>query len=184
MGQESTVADPLWVFAYGSLMWRPGFEYAERVRGRMDGFHRCFCMSSIHYRGTEDAPGLVLALDPEDGAACEGIVYQARDPSAVLAYLRERELISYAYKEEWHWADLADGRRVQAVAYVMNQTHTQYCGRLSLEAQADVIARATGTMGPNCDYLFLTVAHLADMGCPDETLIQLEALVRARMAAA
>ncbi len=180
MEQESNHSDPLWVFAYGSLMWRPGFDYAERVRGRLDGFLRSFCMTSIHYRGTEENPGLVLALDPEPTAACEGILYRATDAVETLAYLRERELISYAYEETWQSADLEDGRTVRAVTYIMNRTHAQYCGRLPLAEQADIIARSVGTMGPNRDYLYSTVAHLAEMGCPDTDLVELERLVRAR----
>ena len=166
-----------------SLMWRPGFDHVGRVRARMDGFRRAFCMWSIHYRGTEDRPGLVLALDPEPGASCEGIGYEvsaeARD--TVLDYLRERELVSYAYNETWHEMELADGRRVKAVTYVMNQTHAQYCGRIGLENQADIIARSAGTMGPNSDYLFSTVAHLQEMGCPDPEMEALERAVRARV---
>lgn len=180
MTLESTLDGDLWVFAYGSLMWRPGFDHVERVRGRMDGFHRCFCMTSIHYRGTQDAPGLVLALDPEAGATCEGILYRVGGDSAadVLEYLRERELISYAYEEAWEEAVLADGRRVRAVTYVMNQGHEQYCGRLPLARQAEIIAAAAGTMGPNCDYLYSTVTHLEEMGCPDAEMQKLDALVR------
>ena len=184
MGHESAQSDPLWVFAYGSLMWRPGFEHAERVRGRLDGFRRAFCMSSIHYRGSEDDPGLVLALDPDPEASCEGIVYRVQDRDGVLAYLRERELISYAYNEDWPEAVLADGRRVTCVAYVMNTDHAQYCGHLPLDEQAAIITRASGTMGPNRDYLFSTVAHLNDMGCPDPDLVALEARVRAMIAEA
>lgn len=178
MGHGSNDHDPLWVFAYGSLMWRPGFDHVERVRGRLTGFRRSFCMTSIHYRGTETDPGLVLALDPDAGAACEGIVYRAADGAAVLEYLRERELISYAYDEVWRDAILEDGRSVSAVAYVMNTSHAQYCGHIPLPAQAEIIARAAGTMGPNRDYLFATNAHLHEIGCPDEELDRLEALVR------
>lgn len=183
MKQESDDTGPLWVFAYGSLMWRPGFDHVGRVRARMDGFRRAFCMWSIHYRGTEDRPGLVLALDPEPGASCEGIGYEVAPDrrGAVLDYLRERELVSYAYNETWHEMALADGRRVQAVAYVMNQTHAQYCGRIPLEAQAEIIAQSAGTMGPNADYLFSTVAHLQEMGCPDPEMEALERAVRVRL---
>ncbi|MEX2518485.1 MAG: gamma-glutamylcyclotransferase, partial [Paracoccaceae bacterium] len=88
-------ARDLWVFAYGSLMWKPGFEHAERVRARLPGYVRRFCLDSITYRGTPDFPGLVLALDEEPGAFCEGVAYRA--PSAlrddVHEYLRARELV-------------------------------------------------------------------------------------------
>ena len=174
-------SDDLWVFAYGSLMWKPGFEVAERVRGRIDGYHRSFCMWSIHHRGTEDDPGLVLALDPADGASCEGLCFRvaAQNADAVLAYLRERELISSAYLEVIAPVALADGRSVKAVAYVMDQNHVQYTGALSLERQAHVIAAGEGGMGRNDDYLYSTVAHLDELGCPDPDLSQLASMVRA-----
>lgn len=182
MAGESDDNADLWVFAYGSLMWRPGFEYAARVRGRLDGFRRAFCMTSIHYRGTVEAPGLVLALDPEPGAACEGIVYcvAAAARAEVLAYLRARELISYAYAEGWHPVILDGGGTVSAVTYVMNQAHEQYCGHLPLDAQADIIAARSGTMGSNADYLYATVDHLAEMNCLEPDLATLADMVRAR----
>jgi len=180
MTQDSAFSDDLWVFAYGSLMWRPGFDYATRERARMEGYHRCFCMSSIHYRGTPEAPGLVLALDPEAGAVCEGIAYRVLPESRdiVLSYLRERELISSAYREVFAPMVLSSGHRVEAVTYVMDQAHEQYCGRLTLDEQAEIIARSHGKMGPNADYLFETAAHLQEIGCPDPDLSALDAMVR------
>ena len=90
--------DALWVFAYGSLVWNPGFNVAEQHIGKVAGFARSFCMSSIHHRGTVEQPGLVLALDAKDGASCEGVALRSADPSdVVLDMLRERELVSSAY---------------------------------------------------------------------------------------
>ena len=181
MLMEHDIPDPLWIFAYGSLMWKPGFGVAERARGVLSGYHRCFCMRSIHHRGTERAPGLVLALDPDANGRCEGVALRGSvaDAAGVLAYLRERELISSAYREAVVEIDLADGRRARALAYVMDQDHEQYCGRLSQEEQAAIIARAVGGMGTNRDYLFATVAHLAEMGCLDPDLADLAERVRA-----
>ena len=90
-----------WVFGYGSLLWNPGFEPVEKVRATLHGYHRSFCMLSIHHRGTDDDPGLVLALDEAD-AQCTGLALKVRDDQAddVLQYLRERELISSAYVEK------------------------------------------------------------------------------------
>ena len=92
-------AHELWVFAYGSLMWRPGFPHLESCRARLDGYHRAFCISSTHHRGNAKRPGLVLGLDR--GGACEGVVYRvaADQAGGVLTYLRERELISGVYCE-------------------------------------------------------------------------------------
>ena len=177
---QEPLPDPLWVFAYGSLMWKPGFEYADRQRARVSGFHRCFCMRSIHHRGTEEEPGLVLALDPDPDGRCEGVAFRIEkaDAQQTVAYLRERELISSAYQEAVAEITLANGSTAPSLAYVMDQSHVQYCGRLSLSEQAEIIARAKGGMGRNSDYLFSTVEHLQQMGCPDPDLSDLAQAVR------
>ena len=161
--------DTLWVFGYGSLIWDPGFTVSEQEIARLEGFHRSFCMWSIHHRGTENDPGLVLALDAAE-TFCDGVAFRAAEPEAALEYLRERELVSSAYLEEWHDITLRDGRRVSAVCYVINRDHVQYCGDLSLERQAQVIARAVGGRGPNTEYLFNTAKHINDLGLPDADL--------------
>lgn len=170
----------LWVFGYGSLIWNPGFAHARAEVARLSGWHRSFCMTSIHYRGTVDAPGLVLALDRAEGGHCDGVAFLVPPEArlATLAYLRDRELISYAYSEEWLDVDLASGNRVQALAYVINRGHGQYSGALPLETQAQVIARSCGERGPNCDYLFATTDHLAKLGIADTDLDWLSARVR------
>lgn len=180
MEQEPPKTDDLWVFAYGSLMWKPGFDVAERARARLDGYRRGFCMWSIHHRGTIDEPGLVLALDPDPDASCEGmgLRVEREDRDAVLAYLRERELVSSAYLEHFERIALSDGRQVEAVVYVMDTGHTQYTGTLSLSHQAEVIARSVGGMGPNDAYLFATLDHLTQMGCPDAEMEEIARLVR------
>lgn len=176
----------LWVFGYGSLLWEPGFAFDERVRARLDGWHRSFCMRSIHHRGSEAEPGLVLALDADAGAVCDGVAFAVAPghAGATLAYLRERELISSAYLERWLPLMLADGRRIEALAYVIDPDHVQYCGGLPLEEQAAIIARAEGGRGANRDYLWNTVAHLAELGIRDGDLDWLAARVRALRAGA
>ena len=161
--------DTLWVFGYGSLIWDPGFAVSEQEIARLEGFHRSFCMWSIHHRGTQEDPGLVLALDAAE-TFCDGVAFRAAEPEAALEYLRERELVSSAYLEEWHDVTLRDGRRVSAVCYVINRDHVQYCGDLTLERQAQVIASAVGGRGPNTEYLFNTAKHINDLGLPDADL--------------
>lgn len=170
----------MWVFGYGSLMWEPGFAWEERVLARLTGWHRSFCMRSIHHRGTEARPGLVLALDAAEAALCQGVAYgvAADRAEATLGYLRERELISSAYLEKRLPVALADGRRVEAVTYVIDPDHVQYCGGLPLEEQARIIARATGGRGPNRDYLWNTAAHLHELGIADPDLDWLADRVR------
>lgn len=163
---------PLWVFGYGSLVWNPGFAWSARHLAVLKGYRRSFCMLSIHHRGTVERPGLVLALDAAEGAECHGVAFEIAPQIAeeTLEYLRARELISAAYLEETHPLTLDDGRVVEAVVYVIDPAHEQYCGALTLEDQAQRIAGAVGGRGPNCDYLHQTAEHLAALGLPDAEL--------------
>lgn len=174
------MADALWVFGYGSLIWNPGFPVAEQAVARLEGWHRSFCMRSIHHRGTVEDPGLVLALDRAEGAFCDGVAFRVEPGAegATLATLRERELISSAYLERVLALRLSDGRAVEALAYVIDPDHVQYCGGLALEEQAQIIAQAVGGRGPNRDYLWSTAAHLADLGIGDGDLDWLARRVR------
>lgn len=177
---KDTTPRPLWVFGYGSLIWNPGFPVAERRLATLHGFHRSFCMSSIHHRGTEESPGLVLALDPAESALCRGVGFRVPDEAAdeTVAYLRERELISSAYVEHVLPVAFEDGGTAEALAYVVDTDHVQYVGGMALEEQARIIARAVGGRGPNTEYLWNTVAHLAELGIDDPDLEWLDARVR------
>lgn len=174
-----------WVFAYGSLMWDPGFDVAETARARLDGFHRSFCLRSVEHRGRPDQPGLVLGLDPDDRASCAGLALRvpARDHARVMADLRARELVTDAYREALVPLTLEGGRQVQAVTYVMRRDHWQYAGGLAMAEQAEIIARAHGGRGPNADYLFNTARHLAQIGMADDEMNQLSDAVRGLLAA-
>lgn len=171
---------PLWVFGYGSLIWNPGFPVAEQRVACLQGWHRSFCMRSIHHRGSEENPGLVLALDRAAGASCQGVAFRVEDGAEdeTLAILRERELISSAYLEDWLSLDM-EGGPVTALCYVIDPAHVQYCGGLALEEQARIIEQAVGGRGPNCEYLFNTSDHLAQLGIEDADLSWLAAQVRA-----
>jgi cation transport protein ChaC len=172
-----------WVFAYGSLMWDPGFVVAERVQARVEGFVRRFCLRSVVYRGTVDAPGLVLGLDSDPEAHCVGLALRVEpdDWPDALAGLRVRELTTQAYAEATLPLLLSDGRRVDAVAYVIRRDHDQYWAHLDLPRQAEIIARAHGGRGPNADYLFNTAMHLAEMGVEDPEMDELSRRVRRLM---
>ena len=170
----------MWVFGYGSLLWNPGFDVAQQALATLHGYHRSFCMRSIHHRGTDQDPGLVLALDRAEGAKCHGLALRVSDgqEEATLAYLRERELVSSAYLERNLQVTLHDGRLVQAVTYVIDASHVQYCGALDLEEQARIIARAVGGRGPNTEYLYNTTSHLRTLGIADADLEWLDGRVR------
>lgn len=174
------MTETLWIFGYGSLIWNPGFDPAARALARAEGWHRSFCMRSIHHRGTVERPGLVLALDAAPGAVCAGVAFAVASgqEDAVLAGLRDRELVSSAYLERALPVALTDGRVVRAVTYVIDPDHAQYCGGLDLEDQARVIAGASGGRGPNAEYLFNTADHLHELGIADPDLDWLAARVR------
>jgi|TARA_B110000879_G_C11013106_1_gene447817 cation transport protein ChaC len=162
----------MWIFGYGSLLWDPGFEPVEQVRADLQGYNRSFCMLSIHHRGTEVNPGLVLALAEAGAAAiCSGMAMRVSEAQAdeVLANLRERELISSAYEEKWINLTLIDGRCVRAVTYVVDQNHVQYC-QYDLDRQARIIASAVGGRGPNPEYLYKTAELLQSLHIPDTEL--------------
>jgi cation transport protein ChaC len=162
----------MWVFGYGSLLWNPGFDVSEQLIATLPGYARSFCMSSIHHRGTVEHPGLVLALDERADARCQGVALAvaAGKEAETLQYLRERELVSSAYLEKNLDIELADGRVVEAVTYVIDESHEQYCSDMPLEDQAQIIATAIGGRGPNTEYLYNTASHLRDIGLQDSDL--------------
>lgn len=176
-----------WVFGYGSLMWRPGFPFLERRLARLKGYRRAFSLRSVRYRGTPEAPGLVLGLDWDPNAACVGMAFRVcpTQDDPVRDYLAERELVTRSYFEVLHPVELlkdaadASGEPVEAICYVLDRTHPQYAGQLTQDEKAVIIAQATGPMGPNAEYLHNTVAELAKIGIDDPYLSTLEEKVRA-----
>lgn len=169
----------LWVFGYGSLLWNPGFRPAERRLAVLKDYHRSFCMLSIHHRGSVAEPGLVLALDAQKGAQCTGLALRVSegDEDAVMAMLRERELISSAYFEDTVTLEDHAGDRFDSVAYIIDPHHEQYV-HFDLEKQAQMIARAVGGRGPNTDYLFSTAEQLQELGIKDVDIEWLVTRVR------
>lgn len=176
----------LWVFGYGSLMWRPGFDFVSSHQARISGYHRAFCVYSHHHRGTPEKPGLVLGLSR--GGACRGLLYQVAADKAeeTIAYLRAREQVTLVYREARVAAlRLTDGTRIAGVlTYVADPAHPQYAGRLDGETQAALIARGIGRSGDNPAYLADMVAHLRHMGIRDDSLETLLAAVTALRAGA
>jgi cation transport protein ChaC len=177
------MSNALWVFGYGSLMWGPGFPFAERVAATLAGRRRAFCIYSVHHRGTYQRPGLVLGLAP--GGSVRGMAYRIAPAvwDQVYAYLLEREQPTETYVEARRFVRLADGRRVEALVFLSDVHHPQWAGRLSLERQADLIAGATGLSGRNVDYLRDLVEHLGQEGVRDRSMQALLELVEAREAA-
>jgi cation transport protein ChaC len=162
----------LWVFAYGSLMWRPGFSYLERVPARLIGLHRALCVFSFFHRGTPQRPGLVLGLDR--GGMCRGIAYRiaAATRAETLRYLRSREQVTTVYLETMRQIELEDHmqRRVRAVCYVVDRSHVQYAGRLTLAESLHHVRQGHGQSGANRDYVLETVRALEALGYRESDL--------------
>ncbi len=156
----------LWVFGYGSLMWRPGFDVLERVPARLKGLHRALCVFSYVHRGTPERPGLVLGLDR--GGMCRGIAYRvaAEARTKTVAYLRGREQVTSVYRETVRRIDLEDAarRQVNALWYIVDRGHVQYAGRLSLAERVHYVRQGHGRSGPNRDYVLEAVRALEALG--------------------
>jgi glutathione-specific gamma-glutamylcyclotransferase len=167
----------LWVFGYGSLMWRPGFAFSEQAPAALIGAHRSLCIYSFHHRGTTESPGLVLGLD--EGGACRGVVFRVppENRDLTITYLREREQVTDVYVEAFRPVSLLDGsgRELEALCYVVDRRHPQYAGRLSIETQARLVQAAVGRSGTNIDYVLNTVRHLEEAGIQDVELMALAA---------
>ncbi len=156
----------LWIFGYGSLMWRPGFAHLERVPARLVGLHRSLCVFSFVHRGTPERPGLVLGLDR--GGMCRGIAFRVGGAARAetVAYLRAREQVTSVYVETMWQIELEERerRKVRALCYTVDRSHVQYAGRLSLTECLHHVRRGHGRSGANRDYVLETVRALETLG--------------------
>jgi cation transport protein ChaC len=179
-----TAPDParVWVFAFGSLIWNPAFEFAERRVARVHGWHRQFCLWVRAGRGSPERPGLMLSL--ESGGSCAGVVYRLAPGTerSELDVLWRREMIVRSYRPVWVAARTPEGT-VPAIAFATNRAHDRYAPGLDADTVAGHLADACGPLGRGCDYLFDTVAHLRELGIRDRALEALEGKVRARCGA-
>ena len=159
------------IFAYGSLMWRPDFEYESSVSAIITGYHRRLSIISHHYRGTVERPGLVLGLD--DGGSCIGVVYRVSSANwpEVLAYIRKRELVSEAYREVVKTVQLVDqSDSVEAITYVVNHGHPQFFAPQPIEKTLAIVMQGQGMAGSCVDYILNTVNHLRGLGIHEAEL--------------
>jgi cation transport protein ChaC len=167
--------EDLWVFAYGSLMWRPGFDFLERRNARLVGAHRALCVYSFVHRGTPERPGLVLGLDR--GGNCRGIAYRvaAAKRTATVDYLRAREQVTRVYREAMRavWLDDDPQQTVHALCYMVDRGHRQYAGRLPLARQLHFVRQGHGRSGACRDYVLSAVKELESHGYRDDELRRL-----------
>jgi cation transport protein ChaC len=172
--QRIIVEDPgdVWFFAYGSLMWDPGFKPAQVTSALLRGWHRKFCVASVIYRGTPDKPGLSLGLDR--GGSCHGFALKIAEAerTEILAYLSDREMPEEIYSSRPVRLETADGP-LRAYTLVVNRDHALYVPPMELPLMAARIAQSAGKRGPNRDYLEQTVRHLEKVGITDNLLRRL-----------
>ena len=168
---------PIPIFAYGSLIWNPGFAVRARRRARADGGHRSFSISLNHFRGSPQRPGLMLAL--ASGGTCKGLVLdmdEATEAQSLRDILR-RELVAHelAANARWIEVETAQGRE-QALTFYADPVGTELAD-LDLTAQARRLSSAAGAAGSGAEYLLRTVRGLAEHGIHDDYIWRLQQLV-------
>jgi cation transport protein ChaC len=180
---EASPADGFWVFAYGSLIWNPAFDFIDKRVGVARGWHRAFCLGwDRRFRGNPDQPGLMLALDR--GGQARGVIFRlppdALKPNMDKLIRREMSMVPTAFPPRWINVATAGGP-LRALTFAMNRKSGRYINGLSPEALADILATACGFRGSMAEYLFATVAHLEELGIHDRHLWHLQELVAARI---
>ncbi|SNB63188.1 cation transport protein ChaC [Arboricoccus pini] len=179
---EATLRDcdpgrDLWLFGYGSLIWNPCIEFAERRPVRVRGWHRNFCLWTHGGRGTQERPGLVLGL--EQGGSCRGLAFriEAAKLEVELDIVWRREMVTAAYRPTW--VALSDGvNRFRGITFTINRAHERYTGKIDEARVIETLALAEGDIGSSRDYLFSTVDHLRVLGMDDSRLGRLADAVR------
>jgi cation transport protein ChaC len=163
------------VFGYGSLIWNPGFDFISSQLALLKGAHRSLSIYSHSHRGTVEHPGLVFGL--VRGGSCRGMAFEVADEIwvGVHAYLQDREQVTGVYREAYRPIRLASGETVTALAFLVDERHAQYAGRLDLDAQLRLVRDSIGVSGRNIDYVVNTAEHLERLGLKDP---QLQELVR------
>lgn len=175
---ERQKGDCLWIFAYGSLIWNPIFDYCDRIQVSVSGWHREFCLLAPVGRGTIENPGLVLGLIP--GKQCQGIAYSLpvnEDLEAELLLLWRREMVVGSYIPTWVTAT-NNNQEIEVLTFTVNRQHPVYVENLSQEKIVESLATAEGILGTSAEYLTQTVEGLLKANIEDRQLIELDRLVK------
>jgi cation transport protein ChaC len=175
--------DGFWVFAYGSLIWNPAFDFIDKRLAVARGWHRSFCLGwDRRFRGNPEQPGLMLALDR--GGQCRGVVHrlppESLKPNIDKLIRREMSMVPTAFPPRWINVATAEGP-IRALTFAMNRNSGRYINGLSADALADILATACGFRGSMAEYLFSTVAHLEELGIHDRHLWHMQELVAQRI---
>jgi len=164
--------DEVWVFAFGSLMWNPGFDFHTRTQAVLDNYARQFTIWTMIARGTPENPGLGLCLEADTGKACKGYAYQLKHQSLRSDFdvLWEREMTSGVYQPVWlklQLLNISTGqatKHVKALTFVVNQNHPHYAGAMAVDKMAIIMAKAKGKYGLNVDYLSHMIQEMSSIG--------------------
>ncbi|WP_298769151.1 gamma-glutamylcyclotransferase [uncultured Shewanella sp.] len=170
---------PLWIFAYGSLMWNPTFHFEHVEPCTLKDYHRQFCIRDVIARGTSAQPALMLGI--EQGGKCQGLGYQIspKEVNKELEILWNREMLTGVYVPTWVDIWLSSNEKVSALTFTMNQSHSNYLPGLSLAEVSQFMATASGPLGRNSDYLLQLVGRLQELGLEDESMSELrQALIK------
>ena len=173
------VRDPLWIFGYGSLVWRPSFPHRERRPAILRGFARRFWQGSTDHRGVQGAPGRVVTLVAEAGAECWGMAYAVagREVDDVLARLDRREQGGYERRDATLHVPPAGDETLGALVYVATPANPNYLGPAPLDEIARQVRASHGPSGSNREYVLRLAASLRAIGADDSHVFALEALV-------
>jgi cation transport protein ChaC len=165
--------EDLWVFGYGSLMWRPGFPFVERCHGQLHGYHRALCILSTRYRGTHRKPGLVMGLCR--GGSCWGMAFRVHAGRAkqVLDTLWKREMLNRVYMPRFVPVAVEGAARVHALAFVADTEHKQFVRELDINGRARLVAQGVGQRGACVDYIRNTLDHMRELGVHDPHLMRI-----------
>lgn len=169
-----TVESDLWVFGYGSLIFRPDFPYVARREGYITDWSRRFWQASLDHRGTFENPGRVATIVASPGARCWGVAYcvAPQERERVLAYLDERECGGYERRMlPFHTPDAEPLDSV--LVYIADHGNPNFCGPEELAVTAAFVRAARGLMGPNLDYVSKLAAALQLMGAEDPHVFEL-----------
>lgn len=166
-----------WVFAYGSLIWRPDFPWQERAVAELAGWSRRFWQGSHDHRGTPNAPGRVVTLIPEPNASCRGVAYRIDDEN-IFAALDHRE--KNGYERRSLDITLDDGRCVPATVYVADRDNFAWFGDAPVDQIAAQIATSHGPSGANVEYLRELAAALTDLDAIDDHVVELLSHINCR----
>ena len=175
---DNGIGEPIYIFAYGSLLWNPTFNYQEQLPARIYGFHRRFCMKTKLGRGSSKNPGLMLALDR--GGNCKGSVYKLNKKTEIyeIDLLFKREMITGAYIPKLIKTEIGSGQWVKSLAFTVDKKNKNYIAKITLEETAKLISNANGFLGTCEEYLNFTLASLKELNIKDKQMNKIYNLIK------